>query len=159
MFIDFQTLPATARVWLYHIPRVLSATETQKITQLLKDFCTQWEAHKEPLQTSFQLLHEQFIVLAVDETMHSASGCSIDGAVKLLRELGEMLQVDLFDRQYAAYWQENMLKVTPLEVFKTLAISPEMLVFDQTVATVGELQERRQVPITTTWLKRYATAI
>lgn len=155
MLIDFNSLPTHARAWLYCIPRPLSDDEVQIVTKVLENFCTHWEAHKEPLETSFQILHKQFIILAVDESIHGASGCSIDSSVKVIRELGTMLQADLFDRQFAAYWQAGKLEIVPLNVFKTLNISGETFVFDQTFTTIGELKKREHINITETWLKRY----
>lgn len=153
MFVPFQNLPAEARLWLYWIPRPLTPTEKQTIEQKLTAFCEQWEAHKTPLQTSFQLLHNQFIALAVDENVHGASGCSIDGSVRVIREIGEFLQADLFQRQYAAYWQDDEVKVVSLPAFKQATLPTEVHVFDQTANTVGELQKRQRINITETWLK------
>ena len=153
MYIPFETLPTEARLWLYHIPKPLTAEETNQITQKLQQFCETWEAHKEPLSTSFSILHEQFIALAVDESMHGASGCSIDGSVRIMREIGELLQVDMFDRQYAAYWEQDSLSVVPLATFKKANFSADTEIFDQTVTTLGELKKRQKIKITETWLK------
>jgi hypothetical protein len=155
MFVSFDSLPDHARIWVYYIPRPLTVEEQSYIQTQLQNFCTHWEAHHNPLQTSFQLFENQFIILAVDETMHGASGCSIDGSVRIMREIGEFLKVDLFNRQYVAYWQEGKLYTTSTAQFKQMDISPETTVFDQTVTTLGEFRSRKQINIEKTWLKRY----
>jgi hypothetical protein len=154
MYIPFETLPAEARLWLYHIPRPLTAEEKAYLTQKLQQFCETWEAHKKPLNASFALLHGQFIALAVDEAMHGASGCSIDTSVKLMREIGEKLQIDMFKRQYVAYWQDNTLQVSTLPAFRAMGVPATLDVFDQTITTVGALQKRQKINITETWIQK-----
>ncbi len=159
MLIDFNALPAHAKVWLYYIPRQLTESEIVLVTNTLTAFCMQWIAHGTPLQTSFRLLHEKFIVLAVDEDVHNASGCSIDGSVKIIRELGEKLQIDFFNRQFVAYWHADRLEVVPVLTFKMMNIAPDTFVLDQTVATIGELTQRTRINISETWLNRYTQVL
>lgn len=153
MYIPFETLPAHARLWLYHVPRPLTEVEKQTITEKLQHFCKNWEAHNVPLQTSFTFLHEQFIALAVDENIERPSGCSIDGSVRVIREIGGFLNADLFKRQYAMYWEGEILLASSLADFKKKAFTDSLEVFDQTVATIGELQKRKKINIKETWLK------
>ena len=155
MFVDFQTLPATARIWVYYIPRTLSAHEKEAVSHRLTAFCEGWAAHQVPLKTSFQFMYEQFIVLAVDEEYHGASGCSIDSSVKVIRELAELLQVDLFNRQYAAYWEGAHLHTLPLSNLKALALPADTLVCDTLATTLGDLRQKERIPAQATWLKRY----
>jgi hypothetical protein len=155
MFVSFDSLPADARLWVYAVGRPLDAQEQASTEATLRAFCTQWEAHHEPLQTSFLLFEGQFIVLAVDEAFRQASGCSIDSSVKVLRQLADTLQSDLFQRQYVAYWEAGKLQVVSPTAFKQMNISSACEVFDQTVATVGEFRQRQRINIQETWLKRY----
>jgi hypothetical protein len=82
MYIPFNQLPPDSKIWIYQADRVFSDTEEKIIAERLKSFCSQWAAHGHPLQTSFKIEHNQFIVLSVDENTAGASGCSIDEGFK-----------------------------------------------------------------------------
>jgi hypothetical protein len=109
MFIPFENLPADSRVWIYTGSRSFTETEADLITELLKQFCEQWVAHGHPLQSSFLILENQFVVLAVNEDFHNPSGCSIDSSVGVVRKIHDITGIDLLDRKRVPFLvnQEN----------------------------------------------------
>ncbi len=111
MFIPFEKLPPHSRIWVYQSDRPFSVDEEKVISGSLITFCSQWEAHGSPLQTSFKIEYHQFVILAVDESSAGASGCSIDGSVRVLKELGNHLSIDFFDRSLVAFSKMKKFKV------------------------------------------------
>src|SRR6266566_5107558 len=103
MYIPFEQLPSHSQVWIYQADRSFSLEEEKTISESLNDFCLGWTAHGNPLQTSFKIEYNQFVILSVDESSAGASGCSIDGSVRTLKELGNQLHVDFFDRTKVAF--------------------------------------------------------
>jgi hypothetical protein len=94
----FPNLPAHSRVWLYLADRKLDATEAQYVNEQLHHFLSNWAAHNKKLTCDGTLLFNQYIILAVNEDIESASGCSIDSSVRFVKSLGQELNVDFFNR-------------------------------------------------------------
>lgn len=95
MFVPFESMPDSSRIWMYQSDRKFRPEEQKHIAEKLRAFCEGWNVHGNPIPTSFEILDEQFLVLAVDESVSGASGCSIDSSVRTLRQLEQDLQVDL----------------------------------------------------------------
>lgn len=159
MFVPFDDLSEAARVWVYQLDREMTDLEKSKIETVMKDFCGQWQAHGAPLRTSFQIEHKHFLILAVDENAGNASGCSIDGSVRVLKELGTQLNIDFFDRTKAAFMIDNKVQLHPIvnlkDLFITGALNGSMPTFDNLVATKSAYLKNWQVPIAQTWLSKY----
>lgn len=160
MFVPFDSLPDDARIWIYQSNRKFSSGEADIISQELLTFTEQWEVHGKPMKTSFKLYFDQFIILAADEGHNEASGCSIDGSVRVLKNLGSRLNVDLFDRNSVAFKKEEVILI-PLSKLKqqnaAASWNKDTLVFNNLVATKGDLKARWMVKAGDTWLKRYAS--
>jgi len=94
----FPNLPAHSRVWLYLADRKLDATEAQYVNEQMHHFLSNWAAHNKKLTCDGTLLFNQYLILAVNEDIESASGCSIDSSVRFVKNLGAELNVDFFNR-------------------------------------------------------------
>ncbi|MEN9959132.1 MAG: hypothetical protein RLZZ474_1376 [Bacteroidota bacterium] len=108
MYIPFQEMPGQARIWVYQASRSLLAPELDQIKQVLSQACQNWEAHGAPLQASFEIKYNQVIIIAVNEALNAASGCSIDASTRWFKALGETLQVDFFSRDVAVVREEQV---------------------------------------------------
>lgn len=163
MFVPFDLLEDSARVWIYQSVRKFTETEKNAISQTLSSFTQQWAAHGSPLKTSFTILYEQFIVLAADENFNEASGCSIDSSVHVMKAMDEQYSLGLFDRTQVAFLKSGTVMMLKLsELPGRLAENTwqqDTLTFNNLVTTKGELGTRWIVPAGETWLKRYLTKI
>lgn len=108
MYIPFQEMPGQARIWVYQASRSLHASELDQIKQVLAQSCQNWEAHGAPLQASFEIKYNQVIIVAVNEALNAASGCSIDASTRWFKALGETLRVDFFSRDVAVVRNEQV---------------------------------------------------
>ncbi len=156
MFVSFEQLPATSRIWIYQSARQLNGTEINTISTHLRAFSENWEVHGSPLPASFKIFYDQLIVLAAgDET----SGCSIDTSVRVMKQLSAEIGVDLLDRTRIALFKEGGLVTVPVaklkEHIKAGEIASRTLLFDNTIQTLSELRERWPAPAEETWLKRF----
>ncbi|MBA9076044.1 MULTISPECIES: hypothetical protein [Rufibacter] len=159
MYVPFQDLPPYSRVWVYQISRPLTPEEEESMNQRLQGFVTEWSSHGNDLQASFEIRARHFIILATNEKVATASGCSIDKSVGFLRQLEQEFHVQLFDRTRLAFQQGNQVQTVPMAEVKQLvaagSLSPESLYFDTLVETVGGLREQWPKPAKDTWLARY----
>ena len=87
-----------SKVWIYQSERPFSAGETEMLNKALSDFVKSWTAHNQQLKGVGKVIEDRFILLMVDETQATASGCSIDTSVKFMKKLAAELQVDFFNR-------------------------------------------------------------
>ena len=159
MLVDFASLKPHSRVWIYQSKRKFTPGEKQIISESLSSFTNDWKAHGTPLVSSFDIRLDQFIVLAVDEEAHGASGCSIDGSTRVMKELEQTLGFNLFERAQASFLTDEGIVTWPLTKLKEAAgagqWNADTTTVNTLVATVGELDTAFLVPAGSTWLKRY----
>lgn len=159
MFVSFDTLPDNARIWVYQADRKFLPEEIRAITETTRLFCEGWSAHGHSLKTSFKIDHQQFLILAVDETSAGASGCSIDGSVRMLKQLQGELGIDFFNRTKIAFLIENeVVLISTSDLKKTFAdevLNSASLTFNILIATKKELEKRWIVQAGETWLSKY----
>lgn len=161
MYAPFDSLDNSARIWIYQANRKFTSTEQSTISEVLSAFTHTWVAHGSPLKTSFTVLHDQFIILAADENFHSASGCSIDSSVRVIRQLDEQFSLGLFERTNVAFWKKETIEIIPLnelgKALKEVRWDENTPVFNNSITSKGELKTEWIVPAAQTWLTRYLT--
>jgi hypothetical protein len=86
------------RTWIFVAHRKLTEVESAQVETALQDFVRSWSSHGTPLKASAFCFQQSAIVVAADELVAKASGCSIDKITHLVQALGQQLSVDFFDR-------------------------------------------------------------
>lgn len=159
MYTPFESLPSTARIWIFQSNRPFTPAEVELLTYRLRVFTDEWNVHGMPLNTSFKIEHNQFIILGADESQQSASGCSIDSSVRVLKEIEQSLGLALFDRNQIAFRKDNAVLMVPLprlkENFLNGILNEGTPTFNNLVNTKAQLEKEWLVPAKSTWLKRY----
>ena len=163
MYVAFDQLPATARVWIYQASRPLTSAEAMSILPSLARFAEEWTSHGRNLLASAQVLHQHFLVLGLDEAVAGASGCSIDASVRFVAELEQHLGLALLEKSRLAFVQGGGVRLLDRRELKAATASgtvvPDTLYFDNTVATKGALDALWPRPAGQTWLARYFDAV
>ncbi len=163
MYLPFDSMPGRSRLWVYQASRAFTLAEKKYLQEGLTKLCDQWIAHGVPLQTSFSIQWNQFVILAVDEVENGASGCSIDSSVQYLQGLQQDLGLDFFDRTRVAFLQEEKVNIYPLTELKTLfenrTLTAETIAFNNVVTTKTEWINHWQVGVKDCWLIRYLPKI
>ena len=158
MLIPFHKMPDYARVWVYQTNKNLSDSEVQTIQQVLENQINNWAAHGADLAGSVQVLHNRFVIVAVDEMQNQASGCSIDASTRWLKDLGTEMNLDFFDRS-VTFFQDNELKTSEIGKIKSLVsdeiLTSNTLIFNNLVSNVHEFKNNWQVKASDSWMKRY----
>ena len=159
MYISIDKMPATSRVWIYQANRKLTEDEVRIIAESLAQFCDQWDAHGAPLQTSYTVDHNRFAVLAVNEKASAPSGCSIDGSVRVLKNLEQELHIDFFNREEIAFFNGKEIVAYPLKDLKKLfaggILHENSVALNTLVQSLGEWMTKCRVMAGESWLKRY----
>ena len=159
MFVPFSSLPPSSRVWIFQANRPMDGRELEIAENRLSGFTGEWAVHGTPLRTSFAIRYDQFIVLAADESDETASGCSIDSSVRVVKDLGQSIGIDFFVRDQVAFKIGNWIQLVPLsqlkEKFTDGTLNGDSLTFNNLVDTKSAFEERWLTPAANTWLKRY----
>lgn len=159
MFIPFNDMASSSRIWIYQSNRPFSKNEVEAILSNGQKFFEDWAAHGNPLKSSVTVEHNQFIIVALDENHNEASGCSIDSSVHFISEVEKGLGVSLLDRTKVAYLNNNIVGTADFlavknEVVKG-AIEADTLIFNNQITTMTELKEKWLVPASESWMKKY----
>jgi len=155
MYLPIEQMPDHSRVWVYQANRPFSASEIQAIENYLTPALTQWAAHGAGLNASFEIRFHQVIVIAVDETVNAASGCSIDASTRWFKEMGSALGIDFFDRSTAIV-EGDEVTLLPLTALKNNPLlTPSKDVIPLQTESLGAYRSGWLQRADTTWLKRY----
>ena len=152
-------MPDKSRVWIYQADRKLSDSETDDITKSLQNFCESWAAHNKELETSFKIEKPLFIILSVNESKTSASGCSIDSSLKEINAIEKKHNISFLNRHLLAFNLDDEIELIDLgqipEDIKSKKINIDSIFFNNLATSKEELSSQWMVPVGTTWLKKY----
>jgi len=147
-----------SRVWIYQCNRLFSVNEALEIEEMLKEFALQWKSHGTPVKGQAHLFFGQFIVLIADETATGVSGCSTDSSVRLIKDIGQRFDVNMFDRTTLAFVVKDKVELLPMTqlqyAFDNGFINGDTLYFNNLVQTKEELANKWIIPIKESWLSR-----
>lgn len=159
MYILFESLPGHARIWVYLATQKLSDSEVEKVRTAQLAFCEQWEAHGQPLKTSFKIEYNQFLVVSVDEGFNNASGCSIDGSVRILKDFFTELGINFLDPSQIAFLMNDEIHLYSRTELKSLfergKINATTLTFNNLVVTKSDFEINWKIPVDKSWLVKY----
>ncbi|HLU86136.1 MAG TPA: hypothetical protein VKZ44_00165 [Taishania sp.] len=140
----FKELPDTSRVWIYQNQSVIPQNLRPAIQAKLDEFTMQWAAHKVQLFAQATILEDYFLVLAVDESVTQASGCSIDSSVHFIKELEKEFNLNLFDRLHVLVEENNEKKVVH---FSELSGFPNAYLYNPLITTLGDLRNKWKIKV------------
>ena len=153
-----ETMPDQARVWIYQSSRSFSERETTEIAEQLRGFITEWAAHGNKLLGTFEIKYNRFIIIYLNENLAAASGCSIDTQVRFIQDLERKFNLNLLDRLQVAYKIGENIESTSMADFeaalKVGRLTQNTIVFNNVVATKGQLKTQWQVPVSESWHAR-----
>nr|WP_299346649.1 ABC transporter ATPase [Allomuricauda sp.] len=159
MLVDFEVLPDNARIWIYQSDRSFSDAELSEVEQQLALFIDKWTAHGSELQAGFEIKYKRFIIIGLDQSHASASGCSIDSSVHFIQSLEQNYNVNLMDRMNVSFKQGEYITYKPLKDFKKMAkdkaVSKDTVVFNNLVTNKQEYLEHWEVPAQDSWHARF----
>ena len=159
MLVDFNTLPDTARIWIYQANRSFTPDELEVIRGELDNFLVHWTTHGTDLKAGYEVRYKRFLVIGLDQSAQAATGCSIDASVHFIQQLEKKYDVELLDKMNVSYKQGEFVAYKTLLEFKAMgkqkAISKNTIVFNNLVATKGEYKEHWEVPASESWHARF----
>lgn len=159
MLVPFDSLPGSSRIWIYQSNRRFTDQEIEEIQKAMDQFIEDWTAHGKDLRAGYDMKYGRFIVIALDQSAASASGCSIDASVHFIQAIEKKYQVDLLDKMNVTFRQGEFVSYKPLTDFKKMAkdraVSSETIVFNNLVTNISEYKDHWEVPAKESWHSRF----
>lgn len=159
MYIPFEEMADTSRIWIYQADRLLSTGDKLTIEAKCNAFLEQWAAHGQVLKSSFKIAHDKFLIISADESFNQASGCSIDASVALIKSLEQDLGINFFDRSKVCFLVDGHVVDIPMNGIKSNVengkIGESTLTFNNLVGDIKTFNENWKVEAKNSWLKRY----
>ena len=145
--VDFDSLPDSARVWVYGSDRELGEGGEKQLLSTVDSFLDQWKAHGNPLSSSRDWREGRFLTVAVDQEQAGASGCSIDGLFRNLKDLEKTIGVQLVPSGLVYFrGRDGHVRAVSRNEFSDAAargeIDSDTEVFDLSVTSLGEWKGR-----------------
>ena len=145
-----------SKVWIYQCNRDFTKMEAEEIKSVLNNFASSWTSHGAKVKGFATLLLDTFIIFMADESATGVSGCSTDSSVRVVKEIENNYNVELFNRQLLAFWVDNKIVQIPLNELHTALsnqfISPETLYFNNTILSKKEIEEKWLTKLKYSWL-------
>lgn len=149
-------ISSDSKTWIYQSNRAFTSEEADAITVELSLFLDHWTAHNKDLKAYGELVYNRFLVVAVDESLNQATGCSIDKSVGFVKSLEQKFDTNFFVRTDIAFRdkQGNIL-IKQMNDFMACAESGEItadtIVFNNLVTTFREFKTKWEVPAKDSW--------
>lgn len=159
MFVDFELLADTSRVWIYQSDREFTENEEEQISKKLVNFVSNWKRHGDDLQASFKIEYNQFIVLSVDENYNDVSGCSIDASVHIVKELEKEFGLDLLNKMNVSFKDGQNINTVSLKAFKEYIklqkINGDTVVFNNMINSKADFKSAWEVEASKSWHAKF----
>lgn len=159
MNMDFKELPGNCKLWIYQADRKLTRQECEVILKKSHQFVESWATHGKPLRASVEILFEVFLVLAVDESDFSASGCSIDKSLQFIKQINNDHGIDFLNRKIIAFFRNNEVILEPFASVKSQIkagkIGKDSIIFNNLVNSRQQMESTWKIPVRGSWLKKY----
>ena len=151
----FSEMMEDSRVWVFPSAQMLSTEAKAQVGKQLDEFLATWDAHGASVRGAYTIDRERFLLVAADSASAHVSGCSIDGLSRAARNALESAGTQLADYSQIFYWNGEEVEVVDRPKFAELVnqgkIGEQTLMFDPSVTTLKEYQERWCRPFSESW--------
>lgn len=155
MLIPFEQLPGTSRIWIFQSDKRLDEITIELILQKSFSFLEGWTAHNNELHAGATVLHNYFLILAVDENKNDASGCSIDKAFRFIQSLEKERNLSLLNRMKVAVMNRGEISVVNVSDLRSQLENGEISeaeIFNNLIQHKAELENNWLIPVKKSWL-------
>ena len=152
----FDKLPDDARVWVFGAAAPVDEIDAPKILAAVDAFMLQWKAHGHPLTSARDWRDEHFLAVGVDQRTEGASGCSIDGLFRSLKELETAIGSSIVAGGRVFFRGAlGFVHCITRQEFEAMSrrgeVNGDTLVFDTTVTTARAYRTLFERPASATW--------
>ena len=161
-FQPIMEFPSDSRLWVYLASRNLTKIEYSILVEKATIFLSQWQAHGKDLTATFEFKYSSCLILAVNESIQKATGCSIDASVSFIRQLETTLGISFLDRSLVGVVKNGILQRMSISQASNKAKKGELVhykILNNAVSTVGEYNTGWEVPVDRSWLSKFLPTV
>jgi len=159
MIVPFSEMPKDSRVWIYQSNRKFLDTELNEVNDSISKFLKTWTAHGSELLSSYQIKYNRFIIISLNESVKSASGCSIDSCIHFIQDLEKTYKIDLLDKMNVTFKQGKYITYKSINDFKELiknkSVSKKTIVFNNLVVDISDYLANWEISVEKSWHSRF----
>lgn len=159
MLVSFESLPETAKVWIYPASRKFYKEEVATVEEKVKAFVSEWKSDDTNFKASYQFLYDRFIIVLAEDEEGSLTNQDVDALVGFILNLQMEYELELLDKMNVCFKQGEFVQYKEIKEFKKLlkskSVSKKTIVFDNLIQTKEELEHFWEVPITESWYNRF----
>lgn len=150
--VSFDRLPDSARVWIYAAAERLQPHQVDGLERHMAAFLEEWRSHGREITPAWTLVHDQFVVIAADESAVGLSGCSIDSMFRAVMSRGFSASGnDIYYRDPDGEIRRSD-RIGFRDLVKAGRVDAFTIVFNNTVTRVGEFRAGSwEVPMSRSW--------
>ena len=110
-----------ARVWVFTADRWMDDKDLEVLSHEMTSFTGDWKAHQVDLKAGWLCWKGRVLLVAVDEEIQEATGCSIDALTHCMQSVGMKMGIDWFNRMQVIHQMgSNDWVQTPMHEFWAL---------------------------------------
>ena len=159
MITSFQSLPDSAKIWIFPASRKFYPQELPEIEERLTNFLNSWPNPTKNPKSAYQIYLKYFIIIGVDDTTWKPELADYDELTHFIQKLEKDFDILLMDRINVTYKQGEYVQYKDIEAFKKLiknrSISKKTRVFDNMIDRKNQLAQDWEIPIMESWLGRF----
>ena len=155
MVVTFDKISDDSRIWIFQSNQLISNIDIESLEKKIDAFLSSWTSHGDQLMVASKIKYNLFIIIALDQSCSTASGCSIDKLVNFIKNIENEHQISLLDRLDISYRDKNKISVLRLDDFKRKIlekkINNDTIVFNNLINLKSDLDDNWEIPINRSW--------
>ena len=155
MVVAFDKISDESRIWIFQSNRLISDLDIESLEKQIDVFLSSWTSHGNQLMVASKIKYNLFIIIALDQSCSTASGCSIDKLVSFIKNIENDYQISLLDRLDISFRDKNKISVLRLDDFKRKIlekkINNDTIVFNNLINLKSDLDDNWEIPLNRSW--------
>ena len=155
MVVTFDKISDESRIWIFQSNQLISDLDIESLEKKIEVFLSSWTSHGDQLMVASKIKYNLFIIIALDQSCSTASGCSIDKLVSFIKNIENDYQISLLDRLDISFRDKNKISVLRLNDFKRKIlekkINNDTIVFNNLINLKSDLSDDWEIPLNRSW--------
>ena len=155
MVVTFNKISDESRIWIFQSNRFIPDLDIESLKKQIDIFLSSWTSHGNQLMVASKIKYNLFIIIALDQSCSTASGCSIDKLVSFIKNIENEYQISLLDRLDISFRDKKKISVLRLDDFKRKIlekkINNDTIVFNNLINLKSDLANNWEIPLNRSW--------
>ncbi len=153
---DFNGIDNQAKAWVYTSNQEFTESQVAEIEKYANVFLSQWDSHGKLVKGAFQIIKNRFIAIFADTEGDTMCGRAQDSSVKFIKELEQILGLQLMDRMLVAIHHNGSIEALPFRELRNKLNSGELsdstVFYNGLITSKAEFLSEWERPIKGSWI-------